>query len=70
MCDEVNEPISCQWSISLRPENTRKLEVFCVFRGDRKRTFDHKWNKHAIVCWDFRTTLEQEAWDLRATPCP
>ena len=33
---KLNLPISCHWSLSIRPENIRKPEAFQCFQGVQK----------------------------------
>ena len=39
----ISQPISCQWSLLIPPENIRKREVFWCFQGVSKEICGMKW---------------------------
>ena len=42
----LNRFILFQWSLSIPPENSRKLEVFECFYGAQNKASDLKWVKY------------------------
>ena len=40
------EPISCCWSLSMHPENIRRLDTFCYFQGAKVEITGMKWIKY------------------------